>query len=515
MRFLKNGSEPTVRALAVTWPRALRTATSALGRVQPVAILFSIVLLAGTNPTAAQYRYCERENLEQIIELHVEEILKLNEKFEHYWYPPNLPPDIDVPDIGEADIRAYLRQLQPRNAAVILFGQDPDRFCSWLIRSDRKTLYHETRSGIDDTFGRLARAFRASVESEVRTLRTAEVSIPRMGLDGEDDTPSELDFEAATQAMSGLLFPQPFVDAILGNSVSGEAVDDSVETLILVPIGLWERSFGDNQNRQRAEQLVTGIGTLPLSMLHVGDRDLIDVASIVVSPGFLIFSDPPRNRTLQPVDPVIVGNPFITNQRFGVLPMLDGAEAEAKDIAEVLGVEPLMRRDATEAGVFDELWRVSETTGFIHLATHGISGGPNPLDGSFLVMASDNPYLLDYDPEDPMARMDDRLTAREISTLELQADPLVVLSACETGLGKDFPVGTTGLARAWHWAGASSVVVSLWNIDDAVTKGLMTKFVAHALDMPPDQALQKAMQEVRREHANPALWAGFTIFGGL
>ena len=45
-------------------------------------------------------------NLEQIIEFHVEELLKLNEEFESYWYPPNLPPDIDVPDIGEADLRA-------------------------------------------------------------------------------------------------------------------------------------------------------------------------------------------------------------------------------------------------------------------------------------------------------------------------------------------------------------------------------------------------------------------------
>ena len=504
-------SVPKRDASVWTWRQVLR----AIAGARAAAILFGLVLLAGTNPAAAQFRYCERGNLEQIIELHVQEILKLNEKFEHYWYPPTLPPDIDVPDIGEADIRAYLRQVRPRNAAVILFGQDPDRFCSWLIRSDRETLYHETRSGTDDSFGRLARAFRASVESDVRAFRTAEVSIPGAGSDHEDETPIEMDLEAATRAMSDLLFPERFVDVILGNSPAGEAVDDGVETLILVPISLWERSFGDNQNRHRAEQLVTGIGTLPLSMLRVGDRDLVDVASIVVSPGFLIFSDPPRNRTLDPVEPVVVGNPFITNQRFGVLPMLDGAEAEVRDIAGLLGVEPIIQRDASEASVLDELWRVSETTEFIHLATHGISGGPNPLDGSFLVMASDDPYLLDYDPEDPAARMDDRLTAREISTLELRADPLVVLSACETGLGKDFPVGTTGLARAWHWAGASSVVVSLWNIDDAVTKGLMTKFVAYALDLPPDRALQKAMQEVRREHANPALWAGFTIFGGL
>ena len=65
------------------------------------------------------------------------------------------------------------------------------------------------------------------------------------------------------------------------------------------------------------------------------------------------------------------------------------------------------------------------------------------------------------------------------------------------------------------WAGASSVVVRLWNIDDAVTKGLMMKFVSHALEMPPDQALQKAMKEVRNDHKEPALWVGFMIFGEL
>ena len=54
------------------------------------------------------------------------------------------------------------------------------------------------------------------------------------------------------------------------------------------------------------------------------------------------------------------------------------------------------------------------------------------------------------------------------------------MSACQTGLGKVFDVGNTGLTRAWHSAGASNVVMSLWNVHDDATKLLMTKFIEFA-----------------------------------
>jgi CHAT domain len=54
-----------------------------------------------------------------------------------------------------------------------------------------------------------------------------------------------------------------------------------------------------------------------------------------------------------------------------------------------------------------------------------------------------------------------------IKSLKLEHDPLVVMSACQTGLGKIFEGGTFGLTRAWHFAGASQIVMSLWNVDDS------------------------------------------------
>ena len=87
------------------------------------------------------------------------------------------------------------------------------------------------------------------------------------------------------------------------------------------------------------------------------------------------------------------------------------------------------------------------------------------------------------------------------------------MSACQTGLGKDFDVGTIGMTRAWHRAGASSVVMSLWSVDDAATRKLMVNFVESAEKKPPDKALQEAMQVTQKDHSNPALWAGFSVFG--
>jgi CHAT domain-containing protein len=87
------------------------------------------------------------------------------------------------------------------------------------------------------------------------------------------------------------------------------------------------------------------------------------------------------------------------------------------------------------------------------------------------------------------------------------------LSACQTGLGKGFDVGTTGLARAFHEAGASTVIMSLWSIDDQATKYLMIEFMKFLQQFPVEVALQLAMQRARVGYPDPAYWAGFSIFG--
>jgi CHAT domain-containing protein len=145
----------------------------------------------------------------------------------------------------------------------------------------------------------------------------------------------------------------------------------------------------------------------------------------------------------------------------------------------------------------------AKTVDLIHLATHGVANSKDPLDKSYLVL-SDSLWT---------ARQISKFRQSEKAEPVFKNHPLIVMSACQTALGKDFSVGTIGLARAWHWVGASNVVMSLWSVDDCATQKLMTDFIRLKANKPTDKALQEAMQLSRESDDNPANWASFGIFG--
>jgi CHAT domain-containing protein len=112
------------------------------------------------------------------------------------------------------------------------------------------------------------------------------------------------------------------------------------------------------------------------------------------------------------------------------------------------------------------------------------------------------------------------LTARRIAKLILRPDqhhplrkrPIVVMSACDTALGKSFESGVNGLAKAWKYAGARAVVMSLWKVLDKPTKDLMVEFMTGLVRRgnPPDLALRNAMLKMRDDPkwAHPIYWLG-------
>ncbi|HWN42345.1 MAG TPA: CHAT domain-containing tetratricopeptide repeat protein [Thermoanaerobaculia bacterium] len=109
------------------------------------------------------------------------------------------------------------------------------------------------------------------------------------------------------------------------------------------------------------------------------------------------------------------------------------------------------------------------------------------------------------------------LTAEKIRELDFDAD-LVVLSACRTGLGKEVRgEGLVGLSQSVLAAGASSVVASLWNVDDQATAALMERFYGEMLDRgrPPAEALRLAQLSLRSERrwSSPYYWGGFVLKG--
>jgi CHAT domain-containing protein/tetratricopeptide (TPR) repeat protein len=143
----------------------------------------------------------------------------------------------------------------------------------------------------------------------------------------------------------------------------------------------------------------------------------------------------------------------------------------------------------------------------LHFATHGMLNSERP-ELSGLVFS-----LVDRKgrPQDGFLRL------HEIYNLQLNAD-LVVLSACETGLGKEIKgEGLIGLTRGFMYSGAPRVVASLWNVDDLATAELMKLFYQRMLKdgLPAGAALRAAQLEMsgQKRWASPYFWAGFVLHG--
>ena len=144
---------------------------------------------------------------------------------------------------------------------------------------------------------------------------------------------------------------------------------------------------------------------------------------------------------------------------------------------------------------------------YVHFATHGVMDSERPGLSALVLSTVDEQGR----PQDGFLR------ANDIYNLKLPAE-LVVLSACQTGLGKEIKgEGLVGLTRGFMYAGAARVVVSLWSVNDRATAELMAKFYERMLKRGerPAAALRAAQVEMwrRRQWQSPYYWAAFTMQG--
>ena len=169
---------------------------------------------------------------------------------------------------------------------------------------------------------------------------------------------------------------------------------------------------------------------------------------------------------------------------------LEFAELEAKEVKAAYPESSVyVGKEATE----EKSKTLSANRDILHFATHAKLNEDDPLSSAVLLARED--------------KEDGRLEVREIFGMDLKAN-LVVLSGCETGLGK-LSTGDelVGLTRAFIYAGTPSVVASLWSVDDSSTAHLMASFYRNLKTMSKVEALRQAQLELIRGEGRSDLLA--------
>ncbi|HEX3552564.1 MAG TPA: CHAT domain-containing protein [Thermoanaerobaculia bacterium] len=194
-------------------------------------------------------------------------------------------------------------------------------------------------------------------------------------------------------------------------------------------------------------------------------------------------------------------DPPLRRYRAG-LPPLPGAQEEVQALAKLYGNNVLVYTG--DAATKSQVERLPARVRCLHFACHALLDRRSPLD-SALALAS------------PGADDNGMLQAWEIfERLRIDAD-LVTLSACDTGLGREAGgEGLIGLTRAFQYAGARSVLASLWNVSDRSTAALMVRFYARLrAGLPKDLALAEAQRELLHggQFPHPYSWAAFELNG--
>lgn len=214
------------------------------------------------------------------------------------------------------------------------------------------------------------------------------------------------------------------------------------------------------------------------------------------APVLLAFGDPDYPH-IDGVADESGGDPILRSMlgQGGELRRLPATRDEVNSIAAIYGRSStvLLGDKATE----ERAKKVGDAPRFIHFAAHGFFDGQLPLNSAIVLSL---PETFEYGRDNGL------LQAWEIfESLRIDAD-LVTLSGCETALGQEMAgEGLVGLTRAFQYAGARSVLASLWSVDDRSTAELMKRFYGNLrAGMPKDEALRVSQLALLREHFEPA-----------
>jgi CHAT domain-containing protein/Flp pilus assembly protein TadD len=223
---------------------------------------------------------------------------------------------------------------------------------------------------------------------------------------------------------------------------------------------------------------------------------------------------------------------------------LPGTLTEVEQLASILEREGIPSQALLENVASEDVLKKVKSPRILHIATHAFfePESEKPAEGLNREMlmsglgretVTENPYLRcglylagaettlknrgNAYFQRPEGQEDGILTAYEATLLDLRGTELVVLSACETGLGvTKNGEGVYGLQRAFQVAGAETVIFSLWKVADEQTQEMMGLFYQNWLqkNMTKRQAFKTAQHTIKEKYENPYFWGGFVMIGG-
>ncbi|MBE9226614.1 CHAT domain-containing protein [Phormidium sp. LEGE 05292] len=340
------------------------------------------------------------------------------------------------------------------------------------------------------------------------------------------ELPKRADIEAAAQA---------FYAQLKSSEIGSPEVGMKLSQMVLAPVA---NQLGNKRLIIVGDGALQSIpfAALPIPVSASSPTPLIVQNEIVTLPSastIAISRNQLKNRTPAPKTLAVIADPVfnINDERLQKSPSGQSNSTDSTaltrsliDVGVTLQRLPFTRKEAEailtlvpenlRTSAFDfAASRVTATNPnlaqyrIVHFATHGLINSINPeLSGVVLSLVNDKGI-----DEDGFLRLND------IFNLNLPAE-LVVLSACQTGLGKEMKgEGLVGLTRGFMYAGAKDVVVSLWSVQDAGTSELMKKFYHQMLEkgLTPVAAMRAAQLEMIKSEQwkSPYYWAAFVVQG--
>lgn len=283
-----------------------------------------------------------------------------------------------------------------------------------------------------------------------------------------------------------------FRNAIVRRRATAITYGDKLYALLIAPLGL----------RADDRLIIVPHGALhylPFRALHGPDGFLIQRHAIALEPSASVAVQLATRELKVASNLVAFGNPTIAPAY-----ALPGAEAEVRGIAPLFArQEVFLQSSATRVSFRDN----APTGRVLHVATHAEADTIDPLHSRILLAPATQP-----------ADGPDSLLAKDIYNLKLNNVSLVTLSACETGLGRiargDEILGFT---RAFFYAGATSLIVSMWPVADESSALTMRTFYSQLADgHEAIDAMRTAQLAVMQnsQFAHPFFWAPFDLMGG-